>query len=242
MRPRAAEVVGPYGKTGRFPHLAGTGALTRPPQRIPPTRRGGYQPPVSNRVLFTVGPVWDRPLRRSSDRFLHFRRGGTPGRPETARWGHRALRKIKRTFGYAVGAGPRPARRFWTYAGAHSVRPRAARSSAPTAEPKDSPSRRGGYPHPPASEDSSTRRGGTLGRPETARWGHRALQKIKRTFGYAVGAGPCGRPQFYCVHTGKGGNKHSLKHKNTGGPAGPPVFYFSFCSFIIATFRTISSR
>ena len=105
MRLRAAEVVGPYGKTGRFPHLAGTGALTRPPQRIPPTRRGGYQPPVSNRVLFTVGSVWDRPLRRSSDRFLHFRRGGTLGRPETARWGHRALQKIKRTFGYAVGAG-----------------------------------------------------------------------------------------------------------------------------------------
>ena len=52
------------------------------------------------------------------------------------------------------------------------------------------PSRRGGYPHPPASEDSSTRRGGTLGRPETARWGHRALQKIKSTFGYTVGAGP----------------------------------------------------
>ena len=157
-RPRAAEVVGPYGRTGRFPHLVGAGVLTRPPQRIPPTRRGGYQPPVSNRVPFTVGPVWDRPLRRSPDRFLHFRRGGTPGRPETARWGHRAL------------------------------------------------------------------------------------QKIKRTSGYAVGAGPCGRPQFYCVHTGKGGNKHSLKHKNTGGPAGPPVFYFSFCSFIIATFRTISSR
>ena len=82
-----------------------------PPQAYHHTRRGGYQPPVSNRVLFTVGPVWDRPLRRSSDWFLHFRRGGTPGRPETARWGHRALRKIKRTFGYAVGAGPRPARR-----------------------------------------------------------------------------------------------------------------------------------
>ena len=158
VRPRAAEVVGPYGRTGRFPHLVGAGAPTRPPQRIPPTRRGGYQPPVSNRVPFTVGPVCDRPLRRSPDRFLHFRRGGTPGRPETARWGHRALHKIKRTFGYAVGAGP------------------------------------------------------------------------------------CGRPQFYCVHTGKVGNKHSLKHKNTGGPAGPPVFYFSFCSFIIATFRTISSR
>ena len=157
-RPRAAEVVGPCGRTGRFPHLVGAGTLTRPPQRIPPTRRGGYQPPVSNCVPFTVGPVWDRPLRRSPDRFLHFRRGGTPGRPETARWGHRAL------------------------------------------------------------------------------------QKIKRTFGYAVGVGALTRPQFYCVHTGKGGNKHSLKHKNTGGPAGPPVFYFSFCSFIIATFRTISSR
>ena len=32
------------------------------------------------------------------------------------------------------------------------------------------------------------------------------------------------------------------RQKNTGGPAGPPVFYFSFCSFIIATFRTINSR
>ena len=98
-----------------FGYAVGAGALTRPPQRIPPTRRGGYQPPVSNRVLFTVGPVWDRPLRRSSDRFLHFRRGGTPGRPETARWGHRALQKIKHTFGYAVGAGPRPARNFIVY-------------------------------------------------------------------------------------------------------------------------------
>ena len=56
------------------------------------------------------------------------------------------------------------------------------------------PSRRGGCPHPPAPEDSSTRRGGTLGRPETARWGHRALHKIKRTFGYAVGAGVLTRP------------------------------------------------
>ena len=156
----------PAGRRGRRP--------LRQNRKIPPSRRGGcphppasedsstrrgrYQPPVSNRVLFTVGQVWNRPLRRSSDRFLHFRRGGTPGRPETARWGHRAL------------------------------------------------------------------------------------QKIKSTSGYTVGAGPCGRPQFYCVHTGKGGNKHSLKHKNTGGPAGPPVFYFSFCSFIIATFRTINSR
>ena len=228
MRPRAAEVVGPYGKTGRFPHLAGTGALTRPPQRIPPTRRGGYQPPVSNRVLFTVGPVWDRPLRRSSDRFLHFRRGGTPGRPETARWRHRALRKIKRTFGYAVGAGPRPARRFWTYAGAHSVRPRAAEVVGPygktgrfphlagtgalTRPPQRiPPTRRGGYQPPVSNRVLFTvgpvwdrplrrssdrflhfRRGGTPGRPETARWGHRALRKIKRTFGYAVGA--CPRP------------------------------------------------
>ena len=33
-----------------------------------------------------------------------------------------------------------------------------------------------------------------LGRPGTARWGHRALQKIKRTFGYAVGAGALTRP------------------------------------------------
>ena len=41
----------------------------------------------------------------------------------------------------------------------------------------------------------STRRGGTLGRPGTARWGHRALQKIKRTFGYAVGAGALTRPR-----------------------------------------------
>ena len=119
-RPRAAEVVGPCGRTGRFPHLVGAGAPTRPPQRIPPTRRGGYQPPVSNRVLFTVGQVWDRPLRRSPDRFLHFRRGGTPGRPGTARWGHRALQKIKRTFGYAVGAGAltRPSRAvFHSWAG-----------------------------------------------------------------------------------------------------------------------------
>ena len=108
------------------------------------TRRGGYQPPVSNRVLFTVGQVWDRPLRRSSDRFLHFRRGGTPGRPETARWGHRALQKIKSTSGYAVGAG------------------------APT------------------------------------------------------------RPQFYCVHTGKGGNKHSLKHKTRAVPPDRPCFISRF--------------
>ena len=122
------------------------------------TRRGGYQPPVSNRVPFTVGPVWDRPLRRSPDRSLHFRRGGTPGRPETARRGHRALQKDQTHL------------------------------------------------------------------------------RIRRRGGSQT------RPQFYCVHTEKGGNKHSLKHKNTGGPAGPPVFYFSFCSFIIATFRTINSR
>ena len=138
--PAGREVVGPYGRTGRFPHLVGAGALTRPPQRIPPTRRSGYQPPVSNRVPFTVGPVWNRPLRRSSDRFLHFRRGGTPDRPETARWGHRALQKIKRTSGYAVGAGPRPARRFWTYAGAHSMRPRAAEVVGPYG-------RTGRFPH-----------------------------------------------------------------------------------------------
>ena len=143
-RPRAAEVVGPCGRTGRFPHLVGAGALTRPPQRIPPTRRGRYQPPVSNRVLFTVGQVWDRPLRRSPDRFLHFRRGGTPGRPETARWGHRAL------------------------------------------------------------------------------------QKIKSTFGYAVGAAPCGRPQFYCVHIGKGGNKHSLSTKIRAVPPDRPCFISRF--------------
>ena len=80
-RPRAAEAVGSYGKTGRFPHLVGAGVLTRPPQRIPPTRRGGYQPPVSNRVPFTVGPASVRPLREKYSRF-----------------------------GSAVGAGPRPAR------------------------------------------------------------------------------------------------------------------------------------
>ena len=159
-RPRAAEVVGPYGRTGRFPHLVGAGALTRPPQRIPPL----------------VGAA-------------HL------GRPETARWGHRALQKIKSTFGYAVGAGPRPARRFWTYAGAHSVRPRAAEVVGPYG-------RTGRFPHlvgvgtltRPPQRIPSTRRGGTLGRPETARWGHRALQKIKRTFGYAVGAGALTRP------------------------------------------------
>ena len=32
-------------------------------------------------------------------------RGGTPGRPASARWRHRALRKLKYTFGYIVGAG-----------------------------------------------------------------------------------------------------------------------------------------
>ena len=166
----------PAGRRGRRP--------LRQNRKIPPSRRGGCPHPPASEDSST-------------------RRGGTLGRPETARWGHRALQKIKRTFGYAVGAG------------------------ALTRPPQRIP---------------LTRRGGTPGRPETARWEHRALQKIKSTSGYAVGAGPCGRPQFYCVHTGKGGNKHSLKHKNTGGPAGPPVFYFSFCSFIIATFRTINSR
>ena len=69
VRPRAAEVVGPYGQTGRFPHFVGAAHL---------------------------------------------------GRPGTARWGHRALQKIKRTFGYAVGAGvlTRPSRAvFHSWAG-----------------------------------------------------------------------------------------------------------------------------
>ena len=47
------------------------------------------------------GPVWDRPLRRSSDRSLHFCRGGTLGRPVPwagmpvgrAFWTRRALRR-----------------------------------------------------------------------------------------------------------------------------------------------------
>ena len=43
--------------------------------------------------------------------------GGTPGRLETARWGHRALQQIECTFGYAVGA--------------HNVRPRAAEVVGP---------------------------------------------------------------------------------------------------------------
>ena len=70
----------------------------------------------------------------------------------------------------------------------------------------------------------------------------RPLRRRETVFVIRRRGGSQTRPQFYCVHTEKGGNKHSLKHKNTGGPAGPPVFYFSFCSFIIATFRTISSR
>ena len=168
-RPRAAEVVGPYGRTGRFPHLVGAGALTRPPQRIPPTRRGGYQPPVSNRVPFMVGPASVRPLRHARNGFV-FCKGGLQTRLP--------FLEIRR------GAQCAPA-----------------------------------------------------GRSGTGPYG------VHRTgFCIFVGAAPCGRPQFYYIHTEKGGNKHSLKHKNTGGPAGPPVFYFSFCSFIIATFRTISSR
>ena len=43
------------------------------------------------------------PARPEMFRFA--RRGGTPDRPESARWGHRALRKLKYTFGYIVGAG-----------------------------------------------------------------------------------------------------------------------------------------
>ena len=88
------------------------------------------------------------------------------------------------------------------------------------------PSRRGGYPHPPASEDSSTRRGGTLGRPETARWGHRALQKIKRTFGYAVGAGVLTRPLWrWAPFVGCGlpdAPFHLHAKRRRGGPRGRP--------------------
>ncbi len=80
-----AEPKSPPSRRGGCPHP--------PAPEDSSTRRGGYQPPVSNRVPFTVGPVWDRPLRRSPDRSLHFRRGGTPGRPETAQRGHRALQK-----------------------------------------------------------------------------------------------------------------------------------------------------
>ena len=192
---------------------------------------GGQRPPAGRRGR--------RPLRQNR-KIPPSRRGGTLGRPETARWGHRALQKIKRTFGYAVGAGAltRPPQRIPPLVGAahRTARKRPdgdigpykrskapigyAVGAAPCGRPpfldirrgaqcapacrrgrrplrqnrKIPPSRRGGCPHPPASEDSSTRRGGTLGRPETARWGHRALQKIKRTFGYAVGAGALTRP------------------------------------------------
>ena len=43
-----------------------------------------------------------------------------------------------------------------------------------------------------------------LGRPGTARWGHRALQEIKRTFGYAVGAGVLTRPSRAVFHSWAG--------------------------------------
>ena len=51
--------------------------------------------------------------------------GGTPGRLETARWGHRALQQIECTFGYAAGA--------------HTVRPRAAEVVGPYGKTGSSP-------------------------------------------------------------------------------------------------------
>ena len=50
-----------------------------------------------------------------------------------------------------------------------------------------------------------------LGRPGTARWGHRALQKIKRTFGYAVGAGALTRPPSPATQLEPHRNKGALK-------------------------------
>ena len=75
------------------------------------------------------------------------------------------------------------------------------------------PSRRGGCPHPPAPEDSSTRRGGTPDRPETARWGHRALQKIKSTSGYSVGAGVLTRPPQRIPPTRRGGYQPPVSNR-----------------------------
>ena len=65
----------PAGRRGRWPlqqnrkillNFVGAGALTRPSQ---------------TRISFLGGPVWDRPLRRSPDRFPYFCRGGPQTRP-----------------------------------------------------------------------------------------------------------------------------------------------------------------
>ena len=40
--------------------------------------------------------------------------------------------------------------------------------------------------------------------PETARWGHRALQKSKHVFGYAAGTAPCACPSQKICHVGRG--------------------------------------
>ena len=59
----------------------------------------------------------------------------------------------------------------------------------------------GGLTRPP-QRVLPLRRGGYQP-PETARWGHRALQKSKYVFGYAAGTAPCGRPSGGC-HVGRG--------------------------------------
>ena len=194
-RPRAAEVVGPCGRTGRFPHLVGAGALTRPPQRIPPLVGAAISRPSQTASYLRSGRSGTGPCGGHRTGFCIFVGAAHRAARKRPDGGIGPYKKIKRTSGYAVGAGPRPARRFWTYAGAHSVRPRAAEVVGPYG-------RTGRFPHlagagaltRPPQRSPPTRRGGTLGRPETARWGHRALQKIKRTFGSAVGAGARPRP------------------------------------------------
>ena len=138
------------------------------------------------------------------------RRGGTPGRPETARRGHRALQKIKRTFGYAVGAGPRPARRFWTYAGAHSVRPRAAEVVGPYG-------RTGRFPHLVGV--------GTLTRPpqRIPPLVGAAISRPSQTASYLrlgrSGTGPCGVHRTgFCIFVGAA---HWAARKRPDGGIGP---------------------
>ena len=115
--PAGRSVPGPYKYPGMFcrggcPHPPVPKCSDLPVGAAPCGRPyGGYRT-VGRDGLgappYICGPVWDRPLRRSPDRFPYFCRGGTPGRPFPGRpvsgpYG------IPDTSPFFVGAGPRPA-------------------------------------------------------------------------------------------------------------------------------------
>ena len=66
--------------------------------------------------------------------------------------------------------------------------------TGPYAETDAFPDTPQGQVSPPARRRQRSSCRGGYQPPETARWGHRALQKSKHVFGYAAGTAPCGRP------------------------------------------------